>query len=40
MGEALNRGMVLTLSLWDDHTSYMLWLDSTSLLMSLSLLLV
>jgi cellulose 1,4-beta-cellobiosidase len=29
MGQALGRGMVLSLSLWDDHTAYMLWLDST-----------
>ena len=28
MGDALDRGMVLTLSLWDDHFAYMLWLDS------------
>jgi len=28
MGKALDRGMVLTLSLWDDHFAYMLWLDS------------
>ena len=28
MGEALKRGMVLTMSLWDDHVSNMLWLDS------------
>ena len=28
MGEALNKRMVLTLSLWDIHTAYMLWLDS------------
>merc|ERR1719401_744358 len=30
MGEALNRGMVLVLSLWDDHLSRMLWLDSNT----------
>merc|ERR1711920_315852 len=29
MGEALARGMTLVLSLWDDATSHMLWLDST-----------
>ena len=28
MGEAMGRGMVLVMSLWDDHTAYMLWLDS------------
>jgi len=27
-GEALDRGMVLVMSLWDDHAAYMLWLDS------------
>jgi len=28
MGEALGRGMVLVMSLWDDHSgSQMLWLD-------------
>jgi cellulose 1,4-beta-cellobiosidase len=30
MGEALDRGMVLVLSLWDDSISRMLWLDSYS----------
>merc|ERR550525_1633758 len=30
MGEALGRGMVLVLSLWDDTLSSMLWLDSDS----------
>jgi cellulose 1,4-beta-cellobiosidase len=30
MGEALRRGMVLVMSLWDDHEADMLWLDSTS----------
>merc|ERR1712061_753172 len=30
MGEALGRGMVLVLSLWDDAQSQMLWLDSNS----------
>jgi len=29
MGEALDRGMVLVLSLWDDSQVNMLWLDST-----------
>ena len=29
MGEALGRGMVLVMSLWDDHEANMLWLDST-----------
>ena len=28
MGEALERGMVLVMSLWDDHAAQMLWLDS------------
>jgi len=30
MGEALDRGMVLVLSLWDDNSAYMLWLDSNT----------
>lgn len=29
MGKALSRGMVLVLSIWDDHAVNMLWLDST-----------
>merc|ERR1711879_1039731 len=29
MGKALDAGMVLVMSLWDDHAAYMLWLDST-----------
>ena len=29
MGKALDAGMVLVLSLWDDHAANMLWLDST-----------
>ena len=29
MGEAFKRGMVLVMSMWDDHESFMLWLDST-----------
>ncbi|KAJ7246795.1 cellobiohydrolase I [Mycena haematopus] len=29
MGKALARGMVLALSIWDDHTAGMYWLDST-----------
>jgi cellulose 1,4-beta-cellobiosidase len=29
MGQALDRGMVLSLSLWDDYTASMLWLDSS-----------
>lgn len=29
MGEAMKRGMVLVMSLWDDHEAYMLWLDSS-----------
>jgi cellulose 1,4-beta-cellobiosidase len=28
MGAALDRGMVLVMSLWDDHAAHMLWLDS------------
>ena len=28
MGEALGRGMVLVMSMWDDHDARMLWLDS------------
>lgn len=28
MGEALGRGMVLTMSIWDDGATNMLWLDS------------
>jgi len=28
MGEALDRGMVLVVSLWDDISIYMDWLDS------------
>lgn len=28
MGEAMKRGMVLVMSMWDDHEAYMLWLDS------------
>lgn len=27
MGEAFKRGMVLVMSLWDDHAANMLWLD-------------
>jgi cellulose 1,4-beta-cellobiosidase len=29
MGDSLKKGMVLTLSVWDDHAVNMLWLDST-----------
>ncbi|KAF2756015.1 1,4-beta-D-glucan cellobiohydrolase-like protein [Pseudovirgaria hyperparasitica] len=29
MSSAMSRGMVLVMSLWDDHYSNMLWLDST-----------
>jgi cellulose 1,4-beta-cellobiosidase len=29
MSDALQKGMVLVMSLWDDHYSNMLWLDST-----------
>ena len=28
MGESLDRGMVLVMSIWDDHEANMLWLDS------------
>ena len=28
MGDALDRGMVLVMSLWDDHFTNMLWLDA------------
>ena len=28
MGDSLDRGMVLVMSLWDDHAVHMLWLDS------------
>jgi len=28
MGDALERGVVLVMSLWDDHDAHMLWLDS------------
>jgi len=28
MGEAMKRGMVLTLSMWDDHEVGMIWLDA------------
>jgi len=28
LGDALERGMVLALSMWDDHMANMLWLDS------------
>lgn len=30
MGEALDRGMALVMSIWDDTEAYMLWLDSLS----------
>lgn len=29
MSDALGKGMVLVMSLWDDHYANMLWLDST-----------
>lgn len=29
MGESMDKGMVLVMSLWDDHAADMLWLDST-----------
>mmetsp|Transcript_4062 Transcript_4062/g.11912 ORF Transcript_4062/g.11912 Transcript_4062/m.11912 type:complete len:95 (-) Transcript_4062:418-702(-) len=28
MGNAMDRGMVLVMSIWDDHFVNMLWLDS------------
>ena len=28
MGEQMKDGMVLVMSLWDDHAASMLWLDS------------
>merc|ERR1712002_546854 len=28
LGDALERGMVLAMSMWDDHDANMLWLDS------------
>ena len=28
MGAALKKGMVLVMSIWDDHTADMLWLDA------------
>lgn len=28
MGDALKNGMVLVMSIWDDHTANMLWLDA------------
>ena len=28
MGDVLDRGVVLVMSLWDDHDVHMLWLDS------------
>lgn len=29
MGDAMKKGMVLVMSIWDDHAVNMLWLDST-----------
>lgn len=29
MGQSMKNGMVLVMSLWDDHDAHMLWLDST-----------
>jgi len=29
MGDSMKNGMVLVMSLWDDHAADMLWLDST-----------
>lgn len=28
MGDAFDKGMVLVMSIWDDHAANMLWLDS------------
>lgn len=28
MGASLKKGMVLVMSIWDDHTANMLWLDA------------
>jgi cellulose 1,4-beta-cellobiosidase len=28
MGAALKKGMVLVMSIWDDHSASMLWLDA------------
>jgi len=28
MGESFKRGVVLVMSMWDDHEANMLWLDS------------
>lgn len=30
MGQALDRGMVLVMSIWDDYAANMLWLDSNT----------
>jgi len=30
MGDAMKNGMVLVMSIWDDHAANMLWLDSTA----------
>jgi cellulose 1,4-beta-cellobiosidase len=29
MSKAMDNGMVLVMSIWDDHTAKMLWLDSS-----------
>lgn len=29
MGQSMKNGMVLVMSLWDDHDADLLWLDST-----------
>jgi len=29
MGDSMEEGMVLVMSIWDDHAEHMLWLDST-----------
>lgn len=28
MGETLKRGMVLSVSIWDDYATHMAWLDA------------
>ena len=37
MGEALERGVVLVMSIWDDHDVQMLWLDSIDPVTSLDI---
>ena len=29
MGDAMEKGMALVMSIWDDHDAHMLWLDSS-----------